>query len=78
MTVIDVDNIQHHENTTVIHLTTVQAIEFAAAIDENVKNVKDDIKGLMLMTIRFGPAILVGLWSKEVYYLLGPEASDNE
>jgi hypothetical protein len=78
MTVIDVDNIQHHENTTVVHLTSVQAIEFAAAIVENVKNVKDDIKGLMLMTIRFGPAILVGLWSKEVYYLLGPEASDNE
>ena len=78
MTLIDVDNIQHHKNTIVIHLTRAQAIEFTAAIDENVKNLKDDIMGLMLMTIRFGPAIIVGLWSKEVYYFPDPEASDNE
>jgi len=78
MTLIDVDNIQHCESTTVVHLTRAQAIEFAAAIEENVKNVKDDIKGLMLMTVRFGPAILVGLWSKEVHYFPDPEASDNE
>ena len=67
MTLIDVDNIQHHENVTVVRFTKEQTAKFAAAIDENWKKVRDMIKGVELLTLPgpAGPVIRVGLWTEK-------------
>lgn len=64
MTLIDVDNIQHHENVTVVRLTKEQAVKLAASIDENWKKIKNMVKGVELLTLPgpAGPMIRVGLW----------------
>jgi len=67
MTMADVKDIQYHEHTTVVHVTKQQAIELMAAIDEKMKKVRDEFKGVELMTApkHAGPKIRIGLWREE-------------
>jgi len=67
MTKIGAEDIQYHRNTTMLHLTKKQVIELVAAIDEKMKKVRDEFKGLVLITVPkpAGPKIIVGVWREK-------------
>ena len=67
MTIVDVDEILYHKSVIRIHLTEEQAIKLMAAIEENLKKVKENFKGVELMTILklAENKIRVGLWGNK-------------